>query len=199
MTPRKQAGHMSARDRGHPLSDRLASEGPFSNRASSVNASCLLLLPYRGHGSLRGRKCPPQHLVRSTGAAMSTTGSRGTCGPTASLAAACTLAPVGQLSSAVDARMDLVKVSVRRPPAAPTSGMARPNARCCAGSPRASGPARRAPCRPLTRLAIACAQSFRPEARLTRVRCTTAASYISVRASVSPHFDILPLRSTSPD
>ena len=37
--------------------------------------SCLLVLPYRGHGSLRGRKDPPQHLVRSTGAAMSTAGS----------------------------------------------------------------------------------------------------------------------------
>ena len=49
------------------------------------------------------------------------------------------------------------------------------------------------------RFAIACAQSFRREARLTRVRSTTAASYNSVRASVSPHFEIRPLRSTSPD
>ena len=40
-------------------------------------AFCFLLLPYRGHGSLRGRKRPPQHLVRSTSAAMSTTGSHG--------------------------------------------------------------------------------------------------------------------------
>src|SRR5689334_16770138 len=45
------------------------------------------------------------------------------------------------------------------------------------------------------RLAIACAQSFRPEARLIRFISTTAASYMSVRASVSPHFDVLPLRS----
>jgi hypothetical protein len=36
--------------------------------------SCVL--PTRGHGSLRGRRRPPQHLVRSAGAAMSTTGSR---------------------------------------------------------------------------------------------------------------------------
>src|SRR5271170_2795097 len=49
------------------------------------------------------------------------------------------------------------------------------------------------------RLAIASAQSFRPQARFTRVISTTAASYISVRASVSPHFEILPARSTSPD
>jgi hypothetical protein len=49
------------------------------------------------------------------------------------------------------------------------------------------------------RLAIACAQSFKLEALFNRVRTTLAASYIKVRASVSPHFDILPLRSTSPD
>ena len=49
------------------------------------------------------------------------------------------------------------------------------------------------------RLAIDRAQSFRPKARLTRVINTTAASYISVRASAAPHFDILPLRSISPD
>ena len=49
------------------------------------------------------------------------------------------------------------------------------------------------------RLAIARAQSFKREALLTRDRITTAASYNRVRASVSPHLDILPLRSTSPD
>ena len=49
------------------------------------------------------------------------------------------------------------------------------------------------------RLAMACAQSFKLEALLSRVRITTAASYNRVRASVSPHLDILPLRSTSPD
>jgi hypothetical protein len=48
------------------------------------------------------------------------------------------------------------------------------------------------------RLAIACAQSFKLVALLTRARITTAASYTRVRASVSPHLDILPLRSTSP-
>ena len=49
------------------------------------------------------------------------------------------------------------------------------------------------------RLAMACLQSFKLEALLSRVRITTAASYNRVRASVSPHLDILPLRSTSPD
>src|ERR1700740_389819 len=42
------------------------------------------------------------------------------------------------------------------------------------------------------RFAMASAQSFRPDARFTRVISTTAASYINVLASVSPHFDILP-------
>ena len=49
------------------------------------------------------------------------------------------------------------------------------------------------------RFAMACAQSFKGEARFTRVKITTAASYNNVRASVSPHRDILPLRSISPD
>src|ERR1019366_3145089 len=43
--------------------------GAFSNRVSFVNG--FVAVP--GHGSLRGRSNPPQHLVRSTGAAMSTT------------------------------------------------------------------------------------------------------------------------------
>ena len=42
-------------------------------------------------------------------------------------------------------------------------------------------------------------KGFRLEAFLRRVRITTAASYNRVRASVSPHFEILRLRSTSPD
>jgi hypothetical protein len=49
------------------------------------------------------------------------------------------------------------------------------------------------------RLAIACAQSLRAEAFFTRDKITTAASYIRVRASVSPHREMRPLRSTSPD
>jgi hypothetical protein len=59
-------------------------------------ASCLLCLPCRGHGSLRGRKAPPQHLVRSAAAAMSTAGSHDASrGPRPSVAADCTLAPSG--------------------------------------------------------------------------------------------------------
>jgi hypothetical protein len=48
----------------------LARRGAFSNRISLVND---FFVTTPGHGSLRGRNNPPQHLVRSTGAAMSTT------------------------------------------------------------------------------------------------------------------------------
>jgi hypothetical protein len=55
----------------------LARQGPFSNRGSMVNVflSAGLSLPW-SHRSLRGRHEPPQLLVRSAGAAMSTTGWR---------------------------------------------------------------------------------------------------------------------------
>jgi len=94
-------------------------QNPLRSRGRSLiapplsTASCLLLVsPYRGHGSLRGRRLPPQHLVRSTGAAMSTTGSRAPhtaqrppSQPT------CTLAPVGNSHPRQRvARVDLVKV-----------------------------------------------------------------------------------------
>ena len=49
------------------------------------------------------------------------------------------------------------------------------------------------------RLAIAPAQSFKLEAFFIRDRITTAASYSRVRARLSPHREIRPLRSTSPD
>jgi hypothetical protein len=74
---------------------------------------CLLpvLSPYQGHGSLRGRRKPPQHLVRSTGAAMSTTGSRGNhAAQRPPSQPACTLAPVGNSHPRRRvARVDLVK------------------------------------------------------------------------------------------
>jgi len=76
-------------------------------------ASCLLLLlsPYQGHGSLRGRRLPPQHPVRSTGAAMSTTGSRGNhAAQRPPSQPACTLALAGNPHIRTAVRMDLVKV-----------------------------------------------------------------------------------------
>src|SRR6476620_8593572 len=64
-------------------------------------ASYLLLSPYRGHGSLRGRKGPPQDLVRSTVAVMSTAGSHGVSlvRPKALRRSRLHPRPVGQLSS----------------------------------------------------------------------------------------------------
>jgi hypothetical protein len=74
----------------------LAKRGAFSNRASLVNSLLLFSAARIGVTVLSAvGKGPPQHLVRSTGAAMSTTGSRCCCGPRPSVAAACTLAPSG--------------------------------------------------------------------------------------------------------
>jgi hypothetical protein len=49
------------------------------------------------------------------------------------------------------------------------------------------------------RSAIASAQYFKGNDRLTRCRITTAASYMSIRAKASPQPEIRPLRSISPD
>jgi len=93
---------------------------PLRSRGRSLIAPplsttfCLLLFlsPSQGHGSLRGRRLPPQHLVRSTGAAMSTTGSRAThAAQRPPSQPACTLAPVGNSHPRQRAaRVDLVKV-----------------------------------------------------------------------------------------
>ena len=92
-----KAGHMIAIDSPVSLLIFLLHPRGRSLIAPPLSIdSCLLVMPYRGHGSLRGRKDPPQHLVRSTGAAMSTAGSHcSLCGPRPSCAAACTLAPSG--------------------------------------------------------------------------------------------------------
>jgi hypothetical protein len=111
----------------------LASKGPFSNRASFVNSLFLLFVAAPGSRfSPRSEKGPPQHLVRSTSAAMSTTGSHGiVCGPRPTCAAACTLAPSGNCPIRSDAP-DGSQGLVRRLLASRTSEMARPSARCCA-------------------------------------------------------------------
>ena len=62
-----------------PQGDRPPHRRKARTQATHVKQRGALLLlpsPYQGHGSLRGRTDPPQHLVRSTGAAMSTTGLR---------------------------------------------------------------------------------------------------------------------------
>jgi hypothetical protein len=99
-------------------------------------------------------KLPPQHLVRSTGTAMSTTGLHGVRAaqrPPSQFA--CTLAPVGNSSSAPSRECIATRqgqsapaVQVRPPPAPLTNGTVGPNAKCCAGLCKAFSPARHAPC-----------------------------------------------------
>jgi len=93
--PRQQAGHVNAVDHPSEISPMLLHPRGRSLIAPPVSTA-FLLSPCRDHGSLRSRRMPPQHLVRSTGAAMSTTGSHGRHAaqrPPSQLA--CTLAPVG--------------------------------------------------------------------------------------------------------
>ena len=118
--------------------------------------------------------------------------------PKASLAAACTLAPSGNHHVGMRLWMDVSDdCQVAAGCLGRRNGSPERQMLCMIiESFRAS--ATRALPAP-DRLAIACAHSFKPHGRLTRVISTTAASYISVRASVSPHFDSLPLRSISPD
>ncbi len=126
----------------------LARWGPFSNRASFVNAFSLLSV------ALPGSRFSP----RSACAAATSGPKHRRCnvhnglacnarGPTASLAAGLHPRPGGQLAPAPSCRASESRPdSVRRPLAALTSGMARPNARCCAGSRPASWRVRCAPC-----------------------------------------------------
>jgi hypothetical protein len=86
-----------------------------------------------GHGSLRGRNNPPQHLVRSTGAAMSTTSWHTITPLKAHFRSHPYPRPAGNHYIRNLARMNLTNNGVRRRLRAPTSGTAVPNARHCAG------------------------------------------------------------------
>jgi hypothetical protein len=102
----------------HPTGGHQQQRFPLRSRGRSLIAALLsttfdsLLLPLRGHGSLRSQHMPPQHLVRSADAAMSTTDSRATYAVQRPPSQpACTLAPVGNSHSHQHvARVDLVKV-----------------------------------------------------------------------------------------
>ena len=130
---------------------------------------------------------------------MSTTGLRINARPNDSVAAACTFAPRGNTLRCAETANAICSIKDQ---AAATDLFQ------LKGSPdrhtlcRMTDSLRASAVRALPgphRLAIASAQSLRREARLTRVRMTTAASYINVRARWSPQRDILPLRSLSPD
>ena len=68
--------HVCTRPNSHRQQISLARRGPFSNRSTAVKSSFIVARP--GHGSLRGQRELPQHLVRSgsAGIARSTTGLR---------------------------------------------------------------------------------------------------------------------------
>jgi hypothetical protein len=82
-----------------------------------------------GHGSLRGRSNPPQHLVRSTGAAMSTTSWHTMTPLKAHSRSHPYPRPAGNHYIRNLARMNLTNNGVSRLLRAPTSETALPNAR----------------------------------------------------------------------
>src|SRR5580704_18121709 len=98
--------------------------------ASPLSMAFFVAAP--GHGSLRGRNNPPQHLVRSTGAAMSTTSWHTMTPVKAHLRSHPYPRPAGNHHIRDFARMDLTNYGVRRR-LRPTSGTAVLNARHYAG------------------------------------------------------------------
>jgi hypothetical protein len=175
-----------------------------------LHLATLLLSLHRGHGSLRGREAPaatsgPKHRHCNVHNGLT----RSTSGPTATLAVCLHPRPGGQLIIRACAVARMYRYKIRSGISPARAGQAPAG---CADQ-RNGWPERQMLCKivqsflasatralPIPdRLAIACAQSFRPEAFFTRDKITTAASYIRVRASVSPHREMCPLRSTSPD
>jgi hypothetical protein len=124
--PRNQAGHMTASRRSERQKKHLH-PGGRSLIASPLSRIFLVAAP--GHGSLRGRNNPPQHLVRSTGAAMSTTSWHTMTPLKAHSRSHPYPRPAGNHYIRNLARMNLTNNGVRRLLRAPTSGTALPNAR----------------------------------------------------------------------
>ena len=124
--PRRKAGHMTAPDRPCTNAHKNSCQtGAFSNRTSFVNG---FFVAASGHGSLRGRNNPPQHLVRSTGAAMSTTSWRTMTPLKAHSRSHPYPRPAGNHYIRDFIRMNLTN-GVTRLFRAPTNGTAFPNAR----------------------------------------------------------------------
>ena len=121
-----EAGHMTAADQIVRSAKKvLAMEG----RSLIASPLSMVFVAAPGHGSLRGRNSPPQHLVRCTGAAMSTT-SWHTMTPLKAHARSHPYPrPAGNHCIRNLARMNLTNNGVRRLLRAPTSGTALPNAR----------------------------------------------------------------------
>ncbi len=129
-TAQTEAGHMIASDPIKSLPNVLQGRGR-SLIASPLSMAFFVAAP--GHGSLRGRNNPPQHLVRSTGAAMSTTSWHIMTPLKAHLRSHPYPRPAGNHHIRNFARMDLMNNGVRRRLRAPASGTAVLNARHYAG------------------------------------------------------------------
>src|ERR1700731_4075782 len=121
-----EAGHMTAADQIVRSAKKvLAMEG----RSLIASPLSMVFVAAPGHGSLRDRSNPPQHLVRSTGAAMSTT-SWHTMPPLKAHSRSHPYPrPAGNHYIRNLARVNLTNNGVSRLLRAPTSGTALPNAR----------------------------------------------------------------------
>jgi len=126
-----EAGHMTAADQIVRSAKKVLAMEGRSLIASPLSMAFFVAAP--GHGSLRGRNNPPQHLVRSTGAAMSTTSWHTITPLKAHFRSHPYPRPAGNHYIRNLARMNLTNNGVRRRLRAPTSGTALPNARHCAG------------------------------------------------------------------
>jgi hypothetical protein len=136
--PRRQAGHMTAPDRCATSRFTLAVRGPFSNRALPVNEL-----------NASGAAKPGSRFSSRSNALAATSGSKRrrcnvhnelTCfarGSRPSLAASLHPRPGGQPShpafSQSVAQWTIMQPGTARSVPPPTSGTARPSARCCAG------------------------------------------------------------------
>ena len=128
---RSCASATTGRTYGRKRSDQSTAQslrgGGRSLIASPLSMAFFVAAP--GHGSLRGRNNPPQHLVRSTGAAMSTTSWHIMTPLKAHLRSHPYPRPAGNHHIRNFTRMDLMNYGVRRRLRAPASGTAVPNAR----------------------------------------------------------------------
>ena len=128
----------------------VISSRPFSNHASVVNffLSNLVAVPgsrFSPRSDEAAATSGPKHRHCNVHNGLTWN----PCGPMASFADGLYPRPGGQLASALACRANGSRQElVRRLLAAPTSGIARRTARCCAGSRTTSWPVRRAPCQP---------------------------------------------------
>lgn len=131
---RSCASAKTGRTYGRKRSDQSAAQITLRGGGRSLIASLLsiVFVATPGHGSLRGRNNPPQHLVRSTGAAMSTTSWHAMTPLKAHPRSHPYPRPAGNHYIRDFVRMNLRNNGVRRRLCAPTSGTAVPNARHCA-------------------------------------------------------------------